>query len=367
MGSWPRSIGGGAPAGGGGVWRWSPNRWSCWRFRSSLPWPRCANGRAWRSAPLLPAVALLAIPLAQSWANTSRALFQQPNYPSIDHPTPWLALAPVLQGASDCAAQIRKTERLGHTSSPRVGPHHRRRGRGRRPGPGHRDRPGRAHGSLGIPAPAESRSGHLADRAGALFALRVRVGDGPVLRVAPARRRSRPGRPRPATLPGLPRQRRRSHRLELPPHGASGPTGCRSSSCWACAWPAPSQAHLGLPATWAGSEVDSGETQPNGGSARCGRSAGLADGRRTRGRPGSVGSSGSRWDAARRQGARLGRRRGRGRRRCRRPLGDLTLRLCRRRRRAADGLCRRRTRQRAGRRREPAAKVVIVRRHREAR
>jgi hypothetical protein len=45
----------------------------------------------------LPACALVAIPLFQEWANTTRALFQQPNYPTIDHPTPWLALAPVLQ------------------------------------------------------------------------------------------------------------------------------------------------------------------------------------------------------------------------------------------------------------------------------
>jgi hypothetical protein len=44
----------------------------------------------------LPACVLVAIPLIQEWANTSRALFQQPNYPTIDHPTPWLALAPVL-------------------------------------------------------------------------------------------------------------------------------------------------------------------------------------------------------------------------------------------------------------------------------
>jgi hypothetical protein len=64
----------------------------------------------------LPAIALLAIPLTQSWANTSRALFKQPNYPSIDHPTPWLALAPVLAKAHPTVLhRFWKTERLGHT------------------------------------------------------------------------------------------------------------------------------------------------------------------------------------------------------------------------------------------------------------
>ena len=47
----------------------------------------------------LPAALLLIIPLVQSWSNTSHALFQQPNYPSVDHPTPWLALAPTISQA----------------------------------------------------------------------------------------------------------------------------------------------------------------------------------------------------------------------------------------------------------------------------
>jgi hypothetical protein len=44
----------------------------------------------------VPSAVLLAIPMAQSWQATTRALFKQPNYPSIDHATPWLAFAPVL-------------------------------------------------------------------------------------------------------------------------------------------------------------------------------------------------------------------------------------------------------------------------------
>jgi len=48
---------------------------------------------------LAPAAALVAIPLWQSWRVTTQALFKQPNYPRIDHATPWLALAPVLSKA----------------------------------------------------------------------------------------------------------------------------------------------------------------------------------------------------------------------------------------------------------------------------
>jgi hypothetical protein len=46
-----------------------------------------------------PTVALVAIPLVTEWSQTTLALFKQPNYPTIDHPTPWLAFAPVLQKA----------------------------------------------------------------------------------------------------------------------------------------------------------------------------------------------------------------------------------------------------------------------------
>jgi hypothetical protein len=45
---------------------------------------------------LLPAAVSVAIPLAQSWKATTTALLKQPNFPAIDHPTPWLFLAPVL-------------------------------------------------------------------------------------------------------------------------------------------------------------------------------------------------------------------------------------------------------------------------------
>lgn len=47
----------------------------------------------------IPTVALLIPPLVQDWGPTTYAIFKQPNFPSIDHPTPWMSLAPVLTRA----------------------------------------------------------------------------------------------------------------------------------------------------------------------------------------------------------------------------------------------------------------------------
>lgn len=47
----------------------------------------------------IPSAVLLAIPLARNWQLTTSTMFQQANYPSIDHPTPWLFLAPVVRPA----------------------------------------------------------------------------------------------------------------------------------------------------------------------------------------------------------------------------------------------------------------------------
>jgi hypothetical protein len=44
----------------------------------------------------IPSALLLLPPLIQEWKPTIYAIFKQPNYPTIDHPTPWLSLAPVL-------------------------------------------------------------------------------------------------------------------------------------------------------------------------------------------------------------------------------------------------------------------------------
>lgn len=44
----------------------------------------------------LPSLTLLGIPLLRNWHLTMTTVLEQANYPSIDHPTPWLFLAPVL-------------------------------------------------------------------------------------------------------------------------------------------------------------------------------------------------------------------------------------------------------------------------------
>lgn len=45
----------------------------------------------------LPSTLLLIPPLVKEWRATTFTLLRQPNFPSVDHPTPWLSLAPVLQ------------------------------------------------------------------------------------------------------------------------------------------------------------------------------------------------------------------------------------------------------------------------------
>jgi hypothetical protein len=53
---------------------------------------------------VLPSAALVAVPLAESWHQTTTALLKQPNYPMMDHATPWLSLAPVLSKSQPVAA-----------------------------------------------------------------------------------------------------------------------------------------------------------------------------------------------------------------------------------------------------------------------
>lgn len=57
---------------------------------------RAAGGLVLRS--LGPAGLLLATPLLAQFHTTGRALFEQPNFPNLDHATPWTALAPKLGG-----------------------------------------------------------------------------------------------------------------------------------------------------------------------------------------------------------------------------------------------------------------------------
>jgi hypothetical protein len=67
---------------------------------------------------VLPSAALIAIPLAQSWRQTTTALLKQPNYPTIDHATPWLSLAPVLSKTHPV-----RIKHIGSALSPGGGSH----------------------------------------------------------------------------------------------------------------------------------------------------------------------------------------------------------------------------------------------------
>jgi len=48
----------------------------------------------------VPAIVLVLTPLISQFHDTVHALLAQPNYPNIDHATPWTALAPVIGGSS---------------------------------------------------------------------------------------------------------------------------------------------------------------------------------------------------------------------------------------------------------------------------
>jgi hypothetical protein len=52
----------------------------------------------------LPGVLLIATPLAAEFHATAHALLTQPNFPRIDHPTPWTSLAPKLGGTGKSTA-----------------------------------------------------------------------------------------------------------------------------------------------------------------------------------------------------------------------------------------------------------------------
>jgi hypothetical protein len=58
---------------------------------------RHAAGLTFRG--LAPAIALILTPLIAQFHVTAHALFDQPNFPRIDHATPWTSLAPVIGGS----------------------------------------------------------------------------------------------------------------------------------------------------------------------------------------------------------------------------------------------------------------------------
>lgn len=51
----------------------------------------------------LPSVVLLGAAAAANWTATAHAVVGQPNFPAVDHPTPWTALAPHLAGGTVAA------------------------------------------------------------------------------------------------------------------------------------------------------------------------------------------------------------------------------------------------------------------------
>jgi hypothetical protein len=67
--------------------------------------PRRLPGFVARAAT--PSVLLLALAAAANWTATVHAVISQPNAPTVDHPTPWIYLAPHLSGGSVAAGPAR--------------------------------------------------------------------------------------------------------------------------------------------------------------------------------------------------------------------------------------------------------------------
>ena len=69
--------------------------------------PRRVAGYLIRAAA--PAAALLGVAAAANWRVTLHAVTNQPNWPRVDHPTPWTSLAPHLNGGAVAAGPFRLT------------------------------------------------------------------------------------------------------------------------------------------------------------------------------------------------------------------------------------------------------------------
>ena len=63
--------------------------------------PRRLMGFLARAAA--PAAVLLGAAAAANWKATAHAVTSQPNWPAVDHPTPWTLLAPHLTGGAVAA------------------------------------------------------------------------------------------------------------------------------------------------------------------------------------------------------------------------------------------------------------------------
>jgi hypothetical protein len=67
--------------------------------------PRRVIGYLTRAAT--PAVVVLGVAAAANWPVTLHAVTNQPNWPNVDHPTPWTSLAPHLSGGAVAAGPFR--------------------------------------------------------------------------------------------------------------------------------------------------------------------------------------------------------------------------------------------------------------------
>jgi hypothetical protein len=63
-------------------------------FLAYVPWKKWP---AFAGIAALPSALLLLPPLIQEWGPTTYAILKQPNFPALNHATPWLYFAPVLQ------------------------------------------------------------------------------------------------------------------------------------------------------------------------------------------------------------------------------------------------------------------------------
>jgi hypothetical protein len=63
----------------------------------SLTYVPAKKWPAFAGVVAIPSALLLVPPLIQEWKPTTYAIFKQPNFPGLNHPTPWLSLAPVLR------------------------------------------------------------------------------------------------------------------------------------------------------------------------------------------------------------------------------------------------------------------------------
>ena len=160
---------------------------------------------------IVPAGALLAVPLAAEFHATAHALVDQPNFPRIDHVTPWTPLAPPLGGSGNNLAVAAGPGRILAMALAGVLGWRARRWR---------DRPDAVVLAVG-----------------AVLALRCvdRVGHGCLLRVAGAGRGAGAGRPPGPGPPAVVRgRRRRRHRVLGRPPRSVAMVGARVG------WPGPS-------------------------------------------------------------------------------------------------------------------------------